>query len=200
MREPGWQSSSWTCPSHGAITPLQPPHPPSEAWLADVAARAAVPVWVPWPLPLGWLLSGEAEVSTPRQPPVATVVGCSGPNPAPSRAQEHAADLLVVAESPGVGLGAHLAGLQDVDPGDAVATGPPHGKVRAGGQHTPLWYVDGPGERAAFVGESRGVWLWLLVWPASAAVLLLEPLNLVDVRDGGPALRPPTGAPSPRLV
>ena len=182
------------------MTPLQPPHPPTSAWLADLAKRAAVPVWMPWPLPLGWLLSGEAEASTPRQTPVATVVACSGPNPAPRGPGEHAAELLLVAEAPGVGLGAHLAGLADVDPGEAIATGAPHAKVRALGQRTPLWHVDGPDDRAAFVGESRGVWLWLVLWPASAAVLLLEPLDLVDVRDGGPALHAPTGAPSPRLV
>lgn len=201
LRPPGLTSSDWTCPGHGAVPPLQAPHPPSTAWLADLAARAAVPVWVPWPLPAGWLLTGEAEVGGPRQRPVATVVACSGPNPAPRPGMpaELAADLLVVAETPGVGLGAHLAGLDDVDPGEAVARGPAHAKVRARGQHTPLWHVDGAGDRAAFVGESAGVWLWMLLWPASAAVLLLESFELVDVRDGGPALDPPVGAPSPRL-
>jgi hypothetical protein len=195
-------SSSWVCGVHGAVAPLQVPHPPTGAWLADVATRSSVPVWVPWPLPAGWLLTGVAEVGAQTQGPVGTVVACSGPNPAPHPdvPAEHPSDLLLVAESPGVGLGAHLAGLEHVDPGDAVAVGRPDAAVTAAGQHTPLWAVDGAGDRVAFVGESRGVWLWLLLWPASAAVLLLESLELVDVRDGGPALDPPTGAPSPRLL
>jgi hypothetical protein len=195
-------SSDWVCAEHGAVAPLQVVHPPSAVWLADVAGRSAVPVWMPWPLPAGWLLTGVAEAGAERQAPVATVVACSGPNPAPNPTvpTERPADLLVVAEAPGVGLGAHLAGLEHVDPGDAVASGRPHAKVLAQGQHTPLWNVDGSHDRVAFVGESRGVWLWLLLWPASAGVLLLENFDLVDVRDGGPALNPPTGAPSPRLT
>jgi hypothetical protein len=195
-------SSDWTCTLHGAVVPLAPPHPPSGAWLREVAARARVPVWLPWPLPTGWLLTGVGEAGTERGGTAATVVACSGPNPAPDPANpaEHPADLLVVAEQPGIGLGARLAGLDDIDPGAAVATGPAHAKVRAGGHPTPLWHVDGPPDRAAYVGESGGVWLWLLLWPASAGVLVLESLDLVDVREGGQAIDPPTGALSPRLV
>lgn len=195
-------SSDWSCAVHGAVAPFSVPHPPSAAWLRDVASRSTVPVWLPWPLPPRWLLSGVAEAGHPRSGPTATVVACSGPNPAPhpGAPAERSADLLVVAEAPGVGLGAHLAGLQDVDPGAAVASGRPHAKVRAGGHPTPLWSVDGADDRRAFVGESGGVWLWLLLWPASAEVLLLERLELVDVRDDAGLLDPPTGAPSPRLA
>jgi hypothetical protein len=195
-------SSDWICGVHGVVAPLAVPHPPSAAWLRNVAARSTVPVWLPWPLPPGWLLTGVAEAGHPRSGPTATVVACSGPNPAPhpSAPHERPADLLVVAEALGVGLGAHLAGLDDVDPGDAVAAGPPHAKVRAGGHLTSLWPVDGAQDRSAFVGESGGVWLWLLLWPASAEVLLLERLELVDVRDGGRLLDPPTGAASQRLT
>ena len=202
MRAPGLMNSEWSCPDHGDVVPYQVPHPPSGLWLADLAARATVPVWVPWPLPTDWLVTGLAEAGTDRTGPVGTVVACSGPNPTPppDRPEEQAADLLLVAESPGVGLGAHLAGLPHVDPGQAVASGRPDFRVRAQGQHTPLWHVNGATDRAAFVGESRGVWLWVLVWPASATSLLLEPLELLDVRDGGPALDPPVGAPTPRLV
>lgn len=202
VRPPGLRASGWTCPAHGQVPPFQPPHPPSAAWLADVARRSTVPVWVPWPLPRGWLLSGVGEAGAARQGPVATVVAVSGPNPTPNPAVpgEHPADVLLVAEGPGVGLGASLAGLGDVDPGETVVTGRPDVKVHAHGQHTPLWHVDGAGDRVAFVGESRGVWLWVLVWPASASALLLEPLELVDVREGGPALFPPTGAACPRLT
>jgi hypothetical protein len=195
-------ASEWTCEVHGSVSPLGVPHPPSAAWLRDVAVRSTVPVWLPWPMPTGWLLSGVAEAGSARSGPTATVVACSGPNPAPRPAApaERSADLLVVAEAPGVGLGAHLAGIDDVDPGDAVAAGRAHAKVRAGGHPTSLWSVDGAQDRRAFAGESGGVWLWLLLWPASAEVLLLERLDLVDVREDSGLLDPPTGAPSPRLT
>jgi hypothetical protein len=195
-------SSDWVCGVHGAVAPFAPPHPRSAAWLHSVAERSAVPVWMPWPLPTGWLLTGVAEAGSERAAPVATAVACSGPNPAPhpSVPGELAADLVLVAETPGVGLGAHLAGLHDVDPGDAVAAGRADGKVRTDGHPTSLWHVAGPDDRAAFVGEAGGVWLWAVLWPASAALLLVEDLELVDVRDGGRVVDPPTGAPSPRLA
>src|SRR5918911_954554 len=47
----------------------------------------------------------------------------------------------------------------------------------------PLWAVPTDGGRAAFVGEAYGVWLWLVMWPASTAWLLAEQLELLDLRD-----------------
>lgn len=195
-------SSEWTCALHGMVSPLHPPHPPATSWLHTVARRSSVPVWLPWPLPTGWLLSGLAEAGSAREGTVASVVACSGPNPAPhpDAPQEHPAEMLLVAESPGVGLGAHLAGLDDVDPGVTVASGPAHAKVRAAGHPSPLWLADGSPECAAYVGESAGVWLWVLLWPATAGVLLLDDLRLLDVREARDALDPPVGAPSPRLA
>ena len=40
------------------------------------------------------------------------------------------------------------------------------------------------GDVAAFVGEAKGLWLWALVWPASAGVLMYDSLTLLDLRDG----------------
>lgn len=54
-------------------------------------------------------------------------------------------------------------------------------------------------ERAAFVGEAMGSWLWLILWPASAGVLLVEQLELLDLRDPGVQADLPFGAPSPLL-
>jgi hypothetical protein len=57
-----------------------------------------------------------------------------------------------------------------------------------------------PPDRAAFVGEAGGVWLWLVMWPADAALLLLEHLVLEDLREQ-PTLRSRLlfGAPTDRL-
>lgn len=201
LAAPGVWADEWTCPAHGTVQPLSAAHPPSGTWLRDVASRSSVPVWLPWPLPRGWLLSGVAEAGAPRTGPAATVVALSGPNPAPDPAEpsEHPADLLLVAEAPGTGLGAYLAGLDDIDPGETVVNGPPHAKVRAGGHPAALWYVGTADDRAAYVGEAAGVWLWLVMWPATAGVLVLEPLDLLDVRTADAVVEPPAGAPSLRL-
>ena len=58
--------------------------------------------------------------------------------------------------------------------------------------------MDAPG-RAAFAGEVQGNWLWVVLWPDTAGVLLVEPLPLRDLRDPGQDLYLPYGAPSPRL-
>ena len=75
---------------------------------------------------------------------------------------------------------------------------PPHALVGFGHHEFPLWHVDAPG-RAAFAGEVLGNWLWVVLWPDTAGVLLVEPLPLRDLRDPGLDLYLPYGAPSPRL-
>lgn len=201
LHSPGPWLSDWSCARHGIVPPLPPSHPPTQAWLQDVASRSTVPVWMPWPLPTGWLFTGIAEVGSERTGPQATVVACSGPNPAPrpTAPDERPADLLVVAESPGVGIGAHLAGLEGLDPGAAVAAGPAQGSVRTDGHVSSLWLVPGATDRAAYVGEAGGVWLYLVLWPATAGVLLAERLQLVDVRTSPSTVAPPCGAHSLRL-
>ncbi|GAB2687339.1 hypothetical protein GCM10027194_21790 [Thalassiella azotivora] len=200
MREPGIWVSDWTCARHGAVQPWSAPHPPTQRWLADVARRSSVPVWVPWPLPAGWLFTGLSEVGTPRGTAQAVAVAVSGPNPAPRAGRpERPADLLLVAEQPGVGLGAHLAGLDGVDPGDGVGTGVAHASVRADGHVCGLWVVPSPADRAVYVGEAGGVWLYLVLWPSTAGVLLAEDLELADARSPRVAVVPPVGAPCPRL-
>jgi hypothetical protein len=58
--------------------------------------------------------------------------------------------------------------------------------------------VDAP-DRAAFAGEMLGNWLWVVLWPDTAGVLLVEPLTLRDLRDPDQDLDLPFGAASPRL-
>jgi hypothetical protein len=198
--------SAWTCPEHGAVAPLHAPHPGTSEQVAHLAARSAVPVWLPWPLPAGWLVTGVRHAGDDHSGPVASVVACSGPNPLPDHDGVHrpTADLLLVAEQPAVGLGASLAGLPEVDAGDslsgALVAGGPQAKVHAAGHPAHLWHVPTDPDRAAYVGEALGVWLWLIMWPPGAGAMVLESLHLLDVREPGHPLDIPTGAPSPRLM
>jgi hypothetical protein len=106
--------------------------------------------------------------------------------------------MLLISEEPGVGLGARFAGLPGPDPGEGFAAGPPHALVQFGHHEFPLWHVDAP-DLAAFAGEVLGNWLWVLLWPDTAGVLLVEPLPLRDLRDPGQDMDLPYGAASPRL-
>ena len=106
---------------------------------------------------------------------------------------------LHVAEEPGIGLGAHIAGNGAVDPGDC-AVGAPDARVVAAGHSTPLWRCTSAPDRAAFVVEALGVWLWAVLWPPEAELVLLENVELHDLRhDDHAHLDMPIGAPSPRL-
>ena len=65
----------------------------------------------------------------------------------------------------------------------------------------PLWLVrDVPDDRCAYVGEALGHWLWIVLWPAPAGVLLMEHIALVDLGDPGLLLDFPVGVLSERLV
>jgi hypothetical protein len=201
-------SSAWRCDLHGEIHPLRPALRPSRDGLASLLNDAKVPVWLPWPLPLGWLVSGFAGAGDERTGARGTAVALSGPNPVGGPA-----DLLVVAEEPGIGLGAGLAGLPGPDPGDGFTAGKPHATVRVAHHEAPLWLVESdrpvePGrlvesdQAAVFAGEVGGDWLWVLLWPSSAGVMLVEPLplrDLRDLRDQGLDMDLPFGATSTRL-
>lgn len=180
---------------HGAIDPLRLATRPTQEALAGLTKSARVPVWVPWPLPHGWLVTGFSGAGDERTGIRAAAVALSGPNPVGGPA-----DLLVIAEEPGVGLGAGLAGLGGPDPGAGFASGPPHATVRAGNQNqkVPLWLVESDG-CAAFAGEVAGAWMWMLLWPDSAGVMMVEALPLRDLRDDAQQFGVPFGALSPRL-
>lgn len=199
VRPPGLWSDSWACPVHGGVAPLHPAVVGSDEALRQTGLRSQVPLWLPWPLPAGWLLSGLRVAGDDHTGPVAAVVACSGPNPLTiDPTDERSADLLLVAEQPGVGLAAHLAGLDELDPGFAAGTGAPNLKLVAAGHDTPLWAVEVEGV-AAYVGEAAGVWLWAIAWPQTAAAVLLEQFELRDARDPDNVLDIPYGALSPRL-
>lgn len=156
---------------------------------------AKVPVWLPWPLPLGWLVTGVGHAGDERTGARGTVLALSGPSPlgGPS-------ELLLVAEDAGVGLGASYAGIDTCDPAPSLDD-TPEIKVHAAGHPTGLWAAPSKPDRAALVGEAFGVWLWAIVWPPSGGVTLLDGLQLHDLRDHETPVEMgvPFGAPSPRI-
>lgn len=194
--EPGLWSSSWRCDRHGDVAPFHIAPVPNDRSVEHVRRLARVPVWLPEPTPVGWLVTGVGYAGDERTGGVGTVLALSGPSPVGGLA-----DLLLVAEEPGIGLASRFAGMDGAEP-EVVCGGPPHGKVVAAGHPTPLWSAcESAEDRCCFVGEGKGLWLWAFLWPAGASLLLLENLVLADLRDGWPA---PTdlafGAPSRRLA
>ena len=187
-------SSDWQCELHGAVAPLTVAAKVSAEAVLQAAARSAVPLWAPLPLLPGWCVTGLAFAGDERVGSRAAALAVSGPSPLGGPA-----DLVLVAEEPGVGLGARLAGIDGPDPG-AVATGPPEAKVEAAGHPTALWRAPSAPDRVAFVGEASGVWLWALLWPPAAELVLVEHVVLHDLRHAAHAAEElPIGAPCPHL-
>ncbi|GAA3230725.1 hypothetical protein GCM10010468_61380 [Actinocorallia longicatena] len=167
---------------------------PSKEGLAAVRKNAKVPLWLPWPLPLGWLVTGFLHAGDAREGARATGVALTGPG-----LTSGPADMIMISEEPGVGLGAHLAGIPGPDPGDGFAQGPPHAKVTAEGRPLPLWAVEAGPDRAVYLGEAMGHWLWAILWPSQAGALMIGDLHLCDLREPGIDLDLPYGAACPWL-
>ena len=160
--------------------------------LSHVRERAEVPIWLPTPLLPGWTVSGVAYAGDERTGGRGIALACSGPAPLGG-----VADLVLVAEELGVGLGAGYAGLPSADPGPDVSD-PPAAKIEAAGHPTALWTVPAPDDRVVFVGEAKGLWLWAILWPAAAGYVLAEHVVLHDLRERAP-VDLLVGAPSPYL-
>ncbi|MGE5719482.1 MAG: DUF6758 family protein [Nocardioidaceae bacterium] len=179
----------WRCPDHGAITPLWRPGKASYEAMAEHLGRCgASPTLVPWPLAPGWTITDFGCVAVPDEDARASMLSCSGVNDL-----DGVVELTVVSEEPGVGLGARCAGTDHTDPGAEIGDGPPHVKVRIDGVALPLWSVstsmsDPAFDRSVFAGEAHGRWLWLVLRPASAALLLRDEWILADVASLGPEL------------
>lgn len=148
-----------------------------------MCATSRVPVWLPWPLPSGWVVSGVAPVGDEvgGMPAVATVL--TGPSPLGGPAE-----MLLVAEEPGVGFASHVVGLDGDDPGRAV-DGEPYSRVEASGHALPLWLVPSESDEAVVVGERDLVWVWVVLRPASAGAMLLDDLSFADARTLGEEVR-----------
>lgn len=178
LRPPGLWHSAWECAEHGSVAPFHVMQRAGLEELQHVSARCGVPVWLPSGLGPAWSYCGIGYAGDDREPARASAVVARGPGPIGGEAE-----LVVVAEEPGVGLGARLAGYPDIDPGEWIAAGPPDGRVAAARHPAPLWPIHGASDRAAFVGEAAGCWLWLVVWPVTAGVVIYDGIELHDHRD-----------------
>ncbi|WP_369795894.1 DUF6758 family protein [Actinoplanes sp. N902-109] len=208
VRPPDLMHSDWRCDNCGDVHPFHVAEHIGPEIVDSVIRQPVstggqrVPLWCPWPLPPGWMVTGVGWAGDDRSGVRATALSCSGPDPLGGGP----ADLVLIAEQPGVGLGTRFAGISGIDPGylitealgDASRRAGPHAKIVAGGHPTPLWCVKSPEDRCAYVSEAKGMWLYAVAWPASAGYFLAEHVVLHDLSDEAvPELV--YGAPSPYL-
>ncbi|GAA5156549.1 hypothetical protein GCM10023340_44720 [Nocardioides marinquilinus] len=191
--------AGWACVEHGDVEPLWRPDEASYAGFADHLRRStAMPTYLPWPMSPGWSVSDFAAVGAEPGRARATMTCTSG-----TSALDGPVDVIVVAEEPGTGLGARIAGVRHADPGADLGDGPATVRVRVDRAVVPLWPVsvsasDGEWDRSVVVGEAHGRWLWLVLRPASAVLLLRDDWILRDCSQSGPELvELPFGGPAP---
>jgi hypothetical protein len=190
-----------TCPVHGRAAPLWRPDEPSyDSLAAHLVAAAGFPTYLPWPLSPGWRVS-DSGVVTDRVggggTVHATLTACAG-----TSEPDGPVELVVVAEEPGTGLGARVAGTAG-DPGHHIAGNRPSLRVLVDTATVPLWTVPTGAataemDRSVVAGEAFGRWLWLVLRPASALLLLHDDWILQDISGFGPLLVDlPYGGPAP---
>ena len=198
---------------HGPIDPLWRPAEADYDSFAELVGRIDdIPTYLPWPMSPGWSIADFGCVGT-KERVRATVTSTVGTSDLDGEVE-----VTIVSEDPGIGLGARCAGTSYDDPGPQISNGPSSIRVRAGGRTVPMWLVEDAGgtpsfereltvadltandvlARAVFAGEADGRWLWLVMRPASAALLLHDDWLLADVTGFGPeALEMPFGGPRP---
>ena len=188
----------FSCKRHAEVAPLWRPDTADYTTFAELVGRVGdLPTYLPWPMSPGWSIADFGCVASGRRATatVTTTVGTSD--------MDGPVEVTIVSEDTGVGLGARCAGTAYDDPGEQVGHGPHAIRVRAGGRTVPLWAVDPRDDddllaKAVFAGEADGRWLWLVMRPASAALLLRDEWLLADVTGFGPeALEMPFGGPRP---
>jgi hypothetical protein len=192
------EDGAWSCPEHGLITPLwRPDDVTYDAFVEHLGVAGAFPTYLPWPLSPRWRVTDFAAVGDHANGrAVMTCVSGTSELDGP-------VDVLLVSEEPGTGLGARVAGTRHDDPGDEVGSGAPTVRVRVDGQTVPLWPVSvsetgGEWDRSVVAGEAAGRWLWMVLRPASAVLLLRDDWILRDVSGLGPPLvELPFGGPAP---
>jgi hypothetical protein len=188
----------WVCVEHGGIDPLWRPEESSyEAFAEHLRTADAFPTYLPWPMSPGWSVSDFAAVGDDGRTR-ATMTCVSG-----TSQLDGPVDVLVVSEEAGTGLGRRVAGTPYDDPGAEIGAGPPAVRVRIESQVVPLWPIsvhatEGEWDRSVVAGEAAGRWLWLVLRPASAILLLRDDWILRDVSTSGPQLvEMPFGGPAP---
>jgi len=187
----------WSCPEHGVVPPLWRPADASyDSFAEHLTTAVDFPTYLPWPMSPGWRVTDFAVVGDEDQV-CATMTCCSG-----TSALDGPVDVMVISEEPGTGLGARIAGTRHADPG-AEVRGAPAVRVRIDHQPVPLWAVSTSTEsqewdRSVVAGEAQGRWLWMVLRPASAVLLLRDDWILRDVSGLGPPLvEMPFGGPAP---
>jgi hypothetical protein len=198
------------CPEHGQTDLLLRADEASyDGFVEALSAARGLPTYLPWPMSPGWSVTDFAVVSRSARgaDARATMTCTSG-----TSALDGPVDVFVVTEESGTGLGARCAGTSHLDPGPEIGLGPPMVRVRIGSQSVPLWPVStvsagAPGghladdqdvDRSVVAGEALGRWLWIVMRPASAILLLRDEWILRDVSAIGPPLvEMPFGGPPP---
>lgn len=195
----GSGAAGWSCPEHGLVEPLRRPEECSYDEFADhLQASRSLPTLLPWPMSPGWHVTDFAVVGADPDRARATLTCVSG-----TSQLDGPVDVLVIAEEAGTGLGARVAGTAHDDPGPEIGAGPPAVKVRVESQQVNLWPVSTSAsssewDRSVVAGEADGRWLWLVLRPASAILLLRDEWILRDVSASGPELvELPFGGPAP---
>jgi hypothetical protein len=182
------RDGAWSCTTHGEIQALWRPEEAAYDGFAEVLATdPSFPIYLPWPLGPGWAVTDFGVVGRPR-PVIGSVTCCSG-----TSELDGPVDVFVVTEEAGTGLGARCAGTTYTDPGREVGDGPPPVRVRIESKLVPLWLVSTSGhddrfDRSVFAGEADGRWLWIVLRPASAMLMLRDDWVLRDVTRVGPEL------------
>ena len=195
----GDHETGWVCVEHGEVAPLWRPAEASyEAFAEHLLAAEGFPTYLPWPMSPGWSVSDFALVGARAGRSRATLTCVSG-----TSELDGPVDVTVVVEEPGVGLGARVAGTSHDDPGREVGLGRPSVRVRLDRLAVSLWPVSTSGtagewDRSVVAGEADGRWIWLVLRPASAVLLLRDDWILRDVGAAGPHLvELPFGGPGP---
>jgi hypothetical protein len=179
----------WVCPIHGLIEPLWcAVDPDYESFAEHLVRSQSLPTWLPWPLPSGWQVTDFGSVGGGDRTPRAVFATCTGPSDL-----DGVVELTVVTEEPGVGLGARCSRVTHTDPGVEVDESVPLTRIRVESGTVPVWLVStfddaGTLDRAVLAGEAGGRWLWLVLRPASAALLLPDMGPLDDLSRLGPSL------------
>lgn len=178
------------CPGHGSGPTLwRPEEATYDAFVLHLRAARDFPTYLPWPMGPGWAVSDFAVTTSEAARPVATLTCVSG-----TSELDGPVDVIVVAEEPGTGLGARCAGLPGNDPGREFGEGVPPVRVRIGSISVPLWAVStstgaaAEVDRTVLAGEASGRWLWIVLRPASAVLLMRDEWILRDVSGLGPPL------------
>lgn len=170
------------CPTHGLVTPLTRPHRLDLDGLREVSELVPeLSVFVPWPMSPNWSIADLGCVAGGQSATFSVVRGSTIP--------DGDVEITIVSEEPGVGLGARCAELAGVDPGHQFDVGSerPSAYVRIDSRAVPLWIIKtldpeaDPFALTAFAGEADGRWLWVIVRPASAALLMRDDWLLADI-------------------